>query len=406
MGNEKTQYDVVIVGGAMAGATLALALSSNTQGRIKIAVLEKQAPKKHHSSGFDARCIALSDGSCQRFNAIQLANGKSLWQQIQPLSTPITQIHVSDKGHAGLVEFKSDEFGLAQLGAVIELQKTGSILLEAINQYPNIDYIAPVEIDCIDIQENNNNNFAKITLKNDRTLQARLVVGADGTFSQVAQSAGISQNIIQEYQQTAVITNVLVQQAHQGRAFERFTDEGPVALLPMENNLMSLVWCVKEVEPLLKLDDSAFLNQLQQRFGWRLGKLQQCGQRFAYPLNLYQAEQHIQNRVALIGNSVQTLHPIAGQGFNLGIRDVMNLAEIIAQGYLQGIDFGCYSWLEKYANTRENDQQHIMTLTNGLLSVFANNLLPFQVGRNLGLMALSQSSLLRQYFAKPTLGWV
>lgn len=151
----------------------------------------------------------------------------------------------------------------------------------------------------------------------------------------VAKAANIAQKVVREYRQTAIITNILVQQDHQYRAFERFTDEGPLALLPMQDNLMSLVWCVKDAQQLMTLNDQAFLSALQDRFGWRLGKLLQCGQRFTYPLNLYQAEQHIQPRIALIGNAAQTLHPIAGQGFNLGIRDVMTLADVVATHYLQ-----------------------------------------------------------------------
>ncbi|SPY32110.1 2-octaprenyl-6-methoxyphenol hydroxylase [Pasteurella canis] len=168
---------------------------------------------------------------------------------------------------------------------------------------------------------------------------------------------------------------------------------------------MSLVWCVQNPEKLMQCSETEFLIALQHHFGWRLGKLLQCGQRFAYPLNLYQAEQHIQPRIALIGNAAQTLHPIAGQGFNLGIRDVMQLAKLVATNYKTKQDIGDYQNLMPYERARQQDQQQIINLTDSLLSIFANNLLPLQIGRTLGLMALSQSHLLRQYFAKPTLGW-
>ncbi|MDO5054657.1 MAG: 2-octaprenyl-6-methoxyphenyl hydroxylase [Pasteurella oralis] len=399
--SQETNYDVIIVGGAMTGATLALALSDQTAGKIKIAVLEKQVSHQHQQRGFDARCIALSDGSCQRLAQINLPTGQTLWQQFQPIITPIKKIHVSDKGHSGLTEFSAQEFHLSQLGAVIELQATGRILLNAIHQYPNINYFAPVDITQIE----HDTEQVKISLKNDRTLSTKLLIGADGTQSLVASSVNISQNLVRQYHQTAIITNVLPQQVHQYRAFERFTDEGPLALLPMPNNLMSLVWCVQDPEPLIRCDEAQFLLALQHRFGWRLGKLLQCGQRFTYPLNLYQAEQHIQPRIALIGNAAQTLHPIAGQGFNLGIRDVMQLASLVATKYQQQQDIGTYQNLIPYAIERQQDQQQIINLTDGLLSIFANNLLPLQISRTLGLMALSQSRLLRQYFAKPTLGW-
>ena len=395
-------YDIVIVGGAMTGITLALALSAFTNGKMKIAVLERQPAKQHQQSGFDARCIALSDGSCQKFSRIILPDGQNLWQKIQPFSTHIEQIHVSDKGHSGIVEFSAREFHLQQLGAVIELQQAGQIMLQAVEQSDNIDYLCPVEIAHIEYSQDG----VKISLKNDRTLTAQLLIGADGTKSEVASAVNISQEMLHDYGQTAIITNVQTQQPHQNRAFERFTTEGPLALLPMKDNLMSLVWCVRHADELLQTDENAFLTRLQQQFGWRLGRFQRCGQRFAYPLTLSRAAQHVQARTVLIGNAAQTLHPIAGQGFNLGIRDVMTLANILSYAYLQQQEISDDALLQQYENKRKADQKQMIQLTDGLLTIFANNLLPLQIGRNLGLMALAQSSMLRQYFAKPTLGWI
>jgi len=395
-------YDIVIVGGAMTGTTLALALSAFTNGKMKIAVLERQPAKQHQHSGFDARCIALSDGSCQKFSRIILPDGQNLWQKIQPFSTHIEQIHVSDKGHSGIVEFSARESHLQQLGAVIELQQAGQIMLQAVEQSDNIDYLCPVEIAHIEYSQDG----VKISLKNDRTLTAQLLIGADGTKSEVASAVNISQEMLHDYGQTAIIANVQTQQPHQNRAFERFTTEGPLALLPMKDNLMSLVWCVRHADELLQTDENAFLTRLQQQFGWRLGRFQRCGQRFVYPLTLSRAAQHVQARTVLIGNAAQTLHPIAGQGFNLGIRDVMTLANILSYAYLQQQEIGDDALLQQYENKRKADQKQMIQLTDGLLTIFANNLLPLQIGRNLGLMALAQSSMLRQYFAKPTLGWI
>ncbi|HBO37899.1 MAG TPA: 2-octaprenyl-6-methoxyphenyl hydroxylase [Pasteurellaceae bacterium] len=394
-------YDIIIVGGAISGTVLALALSSQTNGKIKIAVIEKHPMKDHRQSGFDARCIALSDGSCQQFMRIHLPDQQTLWQHIQPLATPIRHIHVSDKGHSGIAEFSAQEFHLTQLGAVVELNRIGQILLQSLEQYQNIDYLCPAEI----VQIEHHTDEIKISLKNDRILTAKLLIGADGTKSQVASAAGITQAVLREYPQTAIITNIRPQQAHQNRAFERFTEDGPLALLPMMNNLMSLVWCVKNGGEVMQLDEPAFLASLQQHFGWRLGKLQQCGQRFAYPLNLSRAARHIALRTVLISNAAQTLHPIAGQGFNLGIRDVMTLTNILSVAYQQQKDLGEHSLLQQYEDARKGDQENIIKLTDGLVSIFSNQLLPLQIGRNLGLMVLSQCTTARQYFAKPTLGW-
>lgn len=395
-------YDVIIVGGAMTGVTLALALSHASAGQLQIAILEKQVQHQHYQGGFDARCIALSEGSCKRFAQIQLPDGSDLWQKLQPISNAIQTIHISDRGHSGLAQLSAQEFHLKQLGAMIELNQAGQILLQACNQYPNIHYLSPVEIAQIELLPEQ----VRVKLQDQRLLQSKLIVGADGTQSLVAKTANIQQNLVREYNQSAIITNVLVQEKHHNRAFERFTNEGPIALLPMQDNLMSLVWCVKEPSSLMQLGDKAFLTELQQAFGWRLGKLLQCGKRFVYPLNLYQAEQHIQSRVALIGNAAQTLHPIAGQGFNLGIRDIMALAQVIEECYSSQQDIGSYQGLLTYAKRRQPDQRQMIALTDGLLSIFANNLLPFQIARNIGLITFAQSHLLRQHFAKPTLGWV
>ncbi|WP_109078882.1 2-octaprenyl-6-methoxyphenyl hydroxylase [Aggregatibacter kilianii] len=395
-------YDVVIVGGAMSGATLALALASQTQNQMKIAVIEKQAPQFHQQSGFDARHIALSAGSCQRLNEIRLANQQTLWQDIRPLTVPIKQIHISDKGHSGIVEFDAQEFHLEQLGATVALAQVGQRLLNAIEQYSNINYFAPHSVQCLE----RNVEQVKITLDSGQTLNAKLVVGADGNHSAVSSAVGISQEILHEYGQTAIITNIETQQPHHFRAFERFTAEGPIALLPVGENLMSLVWCVRDAERLMAPDDEMFLAQVQRTFGWRLGKLLHCGKRFCYPLALSRATQHIQERIALVGNAAQTLHPVAGQGFNLGIRDVMQLAKVLSEAFHAGIDLGAYAALQQYERQRLNDQHQMLQFTDNLVSVFANDVLPLQIARNLGLMALAQSSLLRQAFAKPTLGWV
>lgn len=399
-------YDVIIHGGAMTGATLALALANNPQYPLNIAVIERQIPNFHQQQGFDARCIALSQGTCQRFAQIPLsqANDKKqhLWQAIQSFATPIKQIHVSDKGNAGILQFNAAEFHLEQLGAVVELHQIGKLLLDQIELQTNIDYFCPDEI----IAVKPLSQHIQVTLKSQRHLTAKLLVGADGVPSKVAQLSHISQQTLRDYQQTAIIANIQTQQAHHYRAFERFTSQGPIALLPLGENRMTLVWCVQHIDDLLSLSEQAFLARLQQAFGWRLGKLEQCGQRFAYPLKLIKAEQSIQPRVVLVGNAAQTLHPIAGQGFNLAIRDVLALSEYIQQRVKQGADFGDYVQLRDYQQQRQQDQANIINLTDSLVSIFANELLPMKIGRNLGLLTLAQSRLLRQHFAKLTLGWV
>lgn len=394
------QYDIIINGGGINGITLALAIQSASKNRLKIAVVERFPLQTHQVGGFDARSIALSDGTCRKLAQISLSNGVNLWQHIKPIIEPIKHIHVSDQGHSGLVEFTATQFHLSQLGCVVELQTIGQMLYQLLAQFPDITLYCPQQIEHIQQTAER----VVVQLDNQQKLTALLLVAADGTNSPIATQCGINTQITHDYQQTAIIANVQTSELHRGRAFERFTKNGPLALLPMRNNLLSLVWCVRtiEIERLMSLSDSAFLAQLQQTFGWRLGKFVQMGKRVAYPLRLQQAEKLFSHRLVLIGNAAQTLHPIAGQGFNLGIRDVMTLAEQIAQT----AQIGSMQMLNAYAEQRAIDRQKTIALTDNLVSIFANDLLPLQVGRNVALLALSHSTQLKRQFARRTLGWV
>lgn len=397
------QYDVVIVGGAMSGCCLALSLAQQSS-QLRIAIIEQASAKTSidtAQSGFDARSIALSHGSCQTLHQIAFDPYSSLWQQLIPLAQNIEQIHISDQGHLGIVNLSAQEMRLSRLGVVIELAKMGKLLLSAINKQPKIDYFSPATI----VQLQRQTHYIQAILSNDVQLQTRLLVAANGTQSPLAKQCGITYQLLNDYQQSAVIANIKTEYPHNGQAFERFTAQGPLALLPLSNGLLSLVWCVKQPEQLLSLNDAHFLQQLQQQFGWRLGRLQQVGKRIAYPLSLQRAKRLIHHRLALIGNAAQTLHPIAGQGFNLGLRDVTTLATVITQAAQQQQDIGSSAVLQHYQQQRQADQNQMIHLTDNLVTIFANTLLPFQIGRNLGLLALSQCSPLRQHFIKPTLGW-
>ncbi|AWX14465.1 2-octaprenyl-6-methoxyphenyl hydroxylase [Mergibacter septicus] len=393
------QYDIIINGGGINGLTLALAINRFSQPRqLRIAIIERSPRQHHQGTGFDARSIALSVGTCRKLAKITLANQTNLWQQFQPYIEPIFNIHVSDQGHAGLVEFSAEELHLSQLGAVIELTAVGEVLTKALQQAPNIDFYCPEQITSAEFSPQQ----VKVCLSNSMELTCLLLVGADGSYSKTAKMAGIETSIVRDYQQTAVIANILSSEPHQGRAFERFTSQGPLALLPLQKNLLSLVWCLKEAEQILSLDEHTFLQHLQQQFGWRLGRFKQTGQRYAYPLRLSQAKRHTATRLALVGNAMQSLHPIAGQGFNLGIRDLFALAKAIADCQ----DIGSPTMLQAYTQTRLNDQRRTITLTDSLVTIFANDFLPLQIARNLGLGLLANSKYLRQQFVKPMLGWV
>ncbi|MBE5253597.1 2-octaprenyl-6-methoxyphenyl hydroxylase [Mixta mediterraneensis] len=388
---------IIIAGGGMTGATLALAISHLTQGQLPVTLIESREPTSRAHPGYDGRAIALAAGTCQ-----QLAN-INLWHSLESCATPITHIHVSDRGHLGFVSMNAEEYGIPALGQVVELFDVGQRLFSRLKQARGVTLRCPARV----TQTSRTQDKVRVTLDSGEQLEGALLVAADGSRSALAASCGIQWQT-EDYQQLALIANVTTQQPHQGRAFERFTEHGPLALLPMSDNRLSLVWChpLAARSKIESWSDSEFLMQLQRAFGWRLGKFIQTGQRECYPLALQQATQQITHRVAVVGNAAQTLHPIAGQGFNLGLRDVMSLAETLAAAHRHQQDAGSYPVLHHYQQRRERDRATTIGITDGLVRLFANRHAPLIAGRNLGLLAMDHLPWLRKQLAERTLGWV
>ena len=381
----------------MAGATLALAISHLTQGQLPVTLVEAIEPGSREHPGFDGRAIALAEGTCQQLAAI------NLWDMLKPDATAITRVHVSDRGHASFVSLDAADYGIPALGHVVELHDAGQHLFNRLKQSPGITLCCPDAVRHVErtVQQ------VHVELESGKTLVADLLVAADGSRSRVAAACGMTWQS-DNYHQLAVIANVATQLPHQGQAFERFTEHGPLALLPMSNGRCSLVWChpVAAKETVDSWSDTHFLNELQQAFGWRLGRFTQVGARHSYPLALQTAAQHISHRLALVGNASQTLHPIAGQGFNLGIRDVMSLAETVVSAWRKGHNVGDYATLQRYQQRRQPDMQTTIGITDGLVRMFANRYVPLTIGRNLGLLAMDNLPPLRNLLAGRTLGWV
>jgi len=388
---------LIIVGGGMAGATLALAVSALTGGKLPVHLIEASAADGRQHPGFDARSIAMAQGTCQQLAAI------GIWPALAKHATPINDIHVSDRGHAGFVNLNAGDYGVEALGNVIELHDAGQSLMMLLQKAPGVILHCPAKV--VDVSRTADS--ASVVLDNGQHLSAQVLVAADGSNSALAAACQIRWQQ-QSYQQLAIIANVTTSQPHQGRAFERFTEHGPIALLPMSKGRSSLVWChpLSARKTVENWGETEFLQQLQQAFGWRLGTMLKAGTRHSYPLALSTANQHISHRLALVGNAAQTLHPIAGQGFNLGLRDVMTLAETLASAFAQGQDVGSYRVLSQYQQRRQPDQQATVAVTDGLMHLFANRYTPLVVGRNLGLMAMERMPVLRDAFTRRTLGWV
>ncbi|MGF1763124.1 2-octaprenyl-6-methoxyphenyl hydroxylase [Aliivibrio kagoshimensis] len=370
------EYDVVIVGGAMAGATLALTLDTLAKGTLSIAVIEAVEPNVHTHPGYDSRSIALSYGT------VRLLESVGLWSSIKPAATAIKQIHISDRGHFGQCKLDATSVGVDALGYVVELSDVGSFYHHELQQRKQIDLFCPVTIKDIERTESS----CVVTLSNDDKIVSSLLVAADGGDSlscQLLQHETHHRN----FEQTAIIANVSSEVPHSGKAFERFTEHGPIALLPMSEGRNSLVWCLKpdDAAEIMTLNEPQFLAKLQQAFGWRLGELTHTGHRVSYPLVLKQVSPCVSHRFAVVGNAAQALHPIAGQGFNLGIRDVFTLAEEMISAKKNAFDIGDYSVLNRFMQRREADRHATITMTSGLLSIFANQYWPLVAGRNLSL---------------------
>lgn len=388
---------VIIVGGGMTGATLALAISRLTHGTLPVHLIEATAPEAQAHPGFDARAIALAEGTCQHLARL------GIWQHIAQCATPITTVHVSDRGHAGFVTLEAQDYRVDALGHVVELHEVGQRLFSLLRRAPGVTLHCPDRVSDFTRSEEG----VSVSLESGKTLQGILLVAADGSRSALAAQCGIGWQQT-PYHQVAVIANVTTSVAGQGRAFERFTEHGPLALLPMSQGRYSLVWChpLEKCDEVMAWSDERFCHELQSAFGWRLGRIVHTGTRNAYPLTLTTASSPVSHRVALVGNAAQTLHPIAGQGFNLGMRDVMSLAETLADARAENTDIGSWSVLHGYQQRRQSDKEATIGVTDGLVQLFANRWSPLVVGRNAGLMAMELFTPARDVLAQRTLGWV
>ncbi|ABZ77923.1 2-polyprenyl-6-methoxyphenol 4-hydroxylase [Shewanella halifaxensis HAW-EB4] len=425
---EINQVDIAIVGGAMAGATLALGLAQLTkkitkelgqsaeQKPLKIALIEAHKPSDEHP-GFDARSIAISHGSI--FQLQQL----DLWQHLESLATPISNIHVSDRGHFGMTELNSESFHLPYLGQVVELEAVGNKLFSLLEK-SDIALYCPNKLQSVEARMDSQ----LLTLEDGQQIAAKLVVAADGVNSKVRQAFKLPLEQI-DFGQSAIITNIHTEQPHQGWAYERFTQTGPLALLPMadsqSDSRLSLVWALPpaDAERLLTAPRAEFIEQLQQAFGYRAGRFIDIGNRFSYPLLLSYMPRPIYHRTVFLGNAAQTLHPIAGQGFNLGLRDVVCLIDVIEkeltklalansectnpEGESQPtVDLGSAALTHAYLERRNADRQGTMNSIEFLVRGFSNDHWPLVIGRNLGLRLLSWLPSLKTPVAQKAMGWI
>ena len=392
LSSEPPHYDVVIAGGGMAGSMLALALTQRCP-ELKLAIVEQQADTAPKAS-FDSRSIALSAGS------VALLQQFGIWAKLAPFGCPIMDIAVSDRGHFGKTWLSAAEYRVPALGQVIEVEHIGAVLAEQLAAAKQLTRLQPKQITAI----SQSAAVQQLNLNDGTTIQSRLLVIAEGGQSATRQLVAVPQHET-PYAQTAIIANLALAQRHQHKAFERFTEHGPIALLPLTNNRYSLVWTVppEQADSLLALSEPEFIARVQQAFGYRAGVFSGCGKRVAYPLVLRQSPQVVSHRTALLGNSLHSLHPIAGQGFNLALRDIDCLSSLVAMG--DGDAVGCYQQLRQYELARQADMQRVIWLTDALVRTFSNRSRLVALARNLGLFAMLMCDDLKTPLARQTMGF-
>lgn len=388
-------YDIIIVGGGMVGAAMACALRDTG---LCIALVDTAAPPAAAPPNYDDRTVALADGSRRIFEAL------GVWSVLAPQAAAIQRIHISDRGRFGFTRLNAADAGLPALGYVVANRAVAAALYDAIKQTPSITLYAPAAARAIVADTAG----ARVTLTGEvgnQVLNGRLVIAADGADSPVRAMLGIDAHRV-DYGQAAVVTAVTPTRAPDGTAYERFTATGPLALLPAVNDRYVLVWSMPQMraEELSALDDRAFLATLQDRFGDRLGDFARVGRRQLYPLALTHVTEHVRERVALIGNAAHTVHPVAGQGFNLGLRDVATLAQIVVDATRAGHDIGALDVLRRYAAWRARDNRTIAGFTHSLIRLFSNDYLPVALARNLGLIAVDLVPPLKRRFIRMTSG--
>ena len=390
-------YDLLIIGGGLVGASLACALG---RSGLRIGVVEPVTFDAQQQPSYDDRAIALAHGSQRIFS------GMGLWDRLAKQVTPIAQIHVSDRGRFGFTRLRHEEAGVAALGYIATARLLGAVLVGRLSELDQVELLCPARLE--GVRRAADAIHVEIDVDGAcRSLSTRLLVAADGAESAVRDRFGIPVTVW-DYGQSAIVANVSTQLDHKNIAYERFTAQGPIAMLPMGARHCAIVWSVRSerLAALETLDDAGFLLALQDNFGYRLGRFEAVGKRASYALRLVRARDAVGPRLALIGNAAHALHPIAGQGFNLGLRDVAALAECLAEAARAGADPGNAPLLRRYAEWRRHDQGRVIAFTDGLTRLFANPLLPVALLRDAGMLALDVLPPAKRLFERLTMGRV
>ncbi len=388
-----TSYDVAIVGGGMVGASFALALRGT---RLRVLLIESIAPDSASQPSFDERTTALGNGSRQVFESL------GVWPAMSAEAAAILSIHVSDAGRFGVARLDAKEQGVQAFGYVVPNRVIGRVLWQALASAPNVTLAVPAQLKHATLRDDG----VVLEIVHNAAVEsvhASVAVAADGAGSVLRACAGIDADV-EDYDQVAIVVNAATDKPHAGEAFERFTASGPLAVLPTAGGGYTVVWAVRPARAaeLLALGDEAFAAELLAAFGWRAGRWTRVGRRNQYPLALSRATETVAGRVVLIGNAAQALHPVAGQGFNLGLRDAATLAEMLA-GAASDPDFT--ELLARFSAWRSEDRKGVTRFTDGLVKLFGSDLPGLGMVRNFGLLLFDLSPTAKRALSRVSWGF-
>ena len=387
----KQHFDIIIVGGGMVGATLAIALAKT--GQFSIAVVEAY-PLTHsnkettqqviYTPSYDARSTALSEGTCRILDSLNLLSS------IKERAESIKKIHVSDQGKFGVTRIDCEDEDVDSFGLVVENPWFGRVLIDALHDHDEISLFSPAKVVAVNTQDEISGAQVQVEAGNEiLNLSTDLLVAADGAESACCRFLSIGKEIY-DYQQSAIIANLTPVKPHQNIAYERFTKSGPMALLPLVDNRLALVLTVptEDVNDYLGLNDKEFTDVVNERIGGRTGGFSKIGERACYPLKLMRAKEQVRPACVVLGNAAHSLHPVAGQGFNLSIRDVALLTKTLNDAKKHQQNIGKLSLLQSYLSARELDQETTIQFSDKLMRLFSNDSTVLAAGRNLGMLAL------------------
>lgn len=384
--------DVIIIGGGPSGATQACALAMHG---LRVIVIDHIAPEATMQANFDGRTTAIAYGSSNIYRGIDL------WPLFEPFAEPILDIRISDDDSYKHMHYDHREIGNKPMGYILENLKMRQMLYSKATSFESLEWIAPAKVTRFE----QNDSHVSIDLDNGQTLTASLLIAADGRHSQMRDMVGIPLTKW-SYHQNAIVCMIEHELPHYGVAHEHFLPSGPFAILPMQGNRSSVVWSLKEdLSPaLMAMSPKDFAAAMQEKFGDSLGTIKLSSQRWCYPLGVQLANTYIDKRFAMIADAAHVIHPIAGQGLNMGLRDVAALTECLMDSYRLGLDIGGHTTLERYQKWRRFDNLSLVVVTDSLTRLFSNDIRPLKFLRDSGLGILNSIPTAKKFLMKHAIG--